>query len=212
MPAAAALRGKNFGLAGIAVLALLLGGCGSGPLPPLQWIRLPAQSPDMSMVPAEIAAPSATMVWQLMGSVGLPGHLDRDALLVPQGRAGLQPLGSARWAEPLRDAVPRLLRQDLVRQLGAPLWVAPLPPGVVPTHQLRLEIAAFDVAADARSISVQARWTLADAKGTVAPRVFDAAFNTAAAAPDADALAAAHRLALWQLAGRIAQSARSPVP
>ncbi len=179
--------------------AALAAGCAS-PLPPLQWVRLPAQLPDASAAPR----PSPGPAWQLMAPVLLPGHLDRDALLVPQGQAGLQPLGGARWAEPLRDAVPRLLRQDLAQLLGAPLWAAPLPPGVRPARQLRLEITALDVGADGRSVRLQARWSLADPAGATAPQLGEAAFSTPADGADADALAVAHRRALWQLAQRIA--------
>ncbi len=179
---------------------LLAAGCAS-PLPPLLWLRLPAQAPGLT-VPAP--RPAGGPAWQLMAPVLLPGHLDRDALLVPQGSAGLQPLGGARWAEPLRDAVPRLLRQDLAQALGAPLWAAPLPPGVRPGRQLRLEILALDVGADGRSVLLQARWSLADSIGASAPQLGEASFTTAADGPDADALAVAHRRALWQLAQRIA--------
>lgn len=186
------------------VLPLLLAACGS-PLPPIQLLRLPAEAPAAagSVAPR----PDPAVSWQLMAPVSLPGHLDRDALLVPQGRAGVQPLGGARWAEPLRDAAPRLLRQDLARRLGQPLWSAPLPPGVAITHQLRVEIAGFDVAADGRSVSLQARWSVADARGAAPPRLHETTFATAAAGADADALATAHRLALWELAGRIAATA-----
>lgn len=180
------------------VAALALAGCAS-PLPPVQWLRLPADPPG-----ADVQRPAAGPAWQLMAPVLLPGHLDRDALLVPQGHAGLQPLGGARWAEPLRDAVPRLLRQDLARLIGAPLWTAPLPPGVRPVRQLRLEIGALDVGADGRSVRLQARWSLADPAGAGTPQLGEAAFSTAAAGADADALAVAHRQALWQLAQRIA--------
>jgi len=114
--------------AALPAAALLLGACAGSSLPAVQWVRLPAEAPG----PAAAPAPAAPGVWQLMAPVQLPGHLDRDALLVPQGAAGLQGLGGARWAEPLRDAVPRLLRQDLEREFGAPVWTAPLPPGVLP--------------------------------------------------------------------------------
>jgi len=178
---------------------LLAAGCAS-PLPPVQWVRLPAQAPDAPAAPRPPGGPA----WQLMSPVLLPGHLDRDALLVPQGQAGLQPLGGARWAEPLRDAVPRLLRQDLAQLLGAPLWAAPLPPGVRPARQLRLEVTALDVADGGRSVRLQARWSLADPAGALPPQLGEAGFNTAADGSDADALAVAHRRALWQLAQRIA--------
>jgi uncharacterized protein len=199
----ALLRGWRWCPAAVLV-ALLLGACGS-PLPPIQLLRLPSEAP--AAVASAAPRPDPAVSWQLMAPVHLPGHLDRDALLVPQGRAGVQPLGGARWAEPLRDAAPRLLRQDLARRLGQPLWSAPLPPGVSITHQLRVEIAAFDVGADGRSVSLQARWSVADVRGAVPPRLHEAAFVTAATGADADALAAAHRQALWELAGRIAATA-----
>lgn len=198
-----ALRGWRRRVAA-AILPLLLVACAS-PLPPIQLLRLPAEAP--AATDAVAPRPDPAVSWQLMPPVSLPGHLDRDALLVPQGRAGVQPLGGARWAEPLRDAAPRLLRQDLARRLGQPLWSAPLPPGVAITHQLRVDIAAFDVGADGRSVSLQARWSVADVRGAVPPRLHETAFATAAAGADAEALAAAHRLALWELAGRIAAAA-----
>lgn len=187
-------------------VALLLGGCASGGLPPVRWVRLPADAPGA----APATGAPVPGVWQLIAPVQLPGHLDRDALLVPQGVAGLQGLGGARWAEPLRDAVPRLLRQDLEREFGTPLWTAPLPPGVRPTRQLRIELTALDVTADQRGVALAARWSLADAQGGSRPAVFDARFDTPAGGSDADALVLAHRQALAQLARRIADSARAP--
>lgn len=183
---------------------LCLGGCAGGNLPPpVRWVRLPVEVPGPARAPAS-AVPG---VWQLMAPVQLPGHLDRDALLVPQGSAGLQGLGGARWAEPLRDAVPRLLRQDLERDFGTPLWTAPLPPGVRPTRQLRIELSAFDVTPDQRGVALGARWSLADAQGASRPVVFDARFDAPATGGDADALVLAHRQALAQLSRRIAASA-----
>jgi uncharacterized lipoprotein YmbA len=187
-----------------AVLTALLAGCAS-PLPPITWARLPAEAS------ASEPSPPATVtreIWQLMAPVLLPGHLDRDALLVRSGAAGLQPLGGVRWAEPLRDAVPRLLRQDLSRAWGAPLWTAPLPPGVRPTRQLRVEFSALDVTADGRGVQLHAHWVMADAQGAAPPQVGEAAFVTPASGADADALAAAHRRALQQLAQRIVAAAR----
>jgi len=179
---------------------LVLGGCAGGSLPPPpRWVRMPtdAQGPA--------AAPSAAVsgVWQLMAPVQLPGHLDRDTLLVPQGAAGLQGLGGARWAEPLRDAVPRLLRQDLERAFGVPVWTTPLPPGVRPTRQLRIEMTAFDVMPEQRGVTLAARWIVADTQGGSRPSVFDARFDTLAGGSDADSLVLAHRQALAELSRRI---------
>jgi uncharacterized lipoprotein YmbA len=188
-----------------ATLAAVAGGLSacSTPLPAVTWVRLPAEAVEpITALPTPPGA--AAPVWQLMAPVALPGHLDRDALLVPQGAAGLQPLGGARWAEPLRDAVPRLLRADLSRALGQPVWAAPLPPGVKPTRQWRVDFGALDVTPDGRGVALQARWSVADVSGASAPRLGEAAFVTPAGGADAPALAAAHRQALQQLARRMA--------
>ncbi len=187
------------------LLAAWLVACSSH-LPPQFWLRLPAE--PQADAAAVVPPAAGNSVWQLMGPITLPGHLDRDALLVPQGQAGLQPLAGARWAEPLRDAVPRLLRQDLARQLGQPLWAAPLPPGVRPDRQLRLDIDALDLAQDARSVVLRARWSLADVRGQTPPQLHEAAFAVPSTGADADALVQAHRQALWLLAGRVAATLR----
>jgi uncharacterized protein len=199
-PGSAARRGAL--LAGL----LWLAGC-AAPLPAVQWLRLPAQAPEaLPATPAAGAAAQAGPALQLVGAVGLPGHLDRSALLVPQGGASLQPLGTTRWAEPLRDAVPRLLRADLALLLDAPVWASPLPPGVLTPVQLRMELQALDVAPDLRSVRLQARWSLADPQGVRPPSLHEASFDTPAAANDADTLARAHRQALWTLARQVAAS------
>lgn len=217
-------RARAAGAASILMAVSALAGC-AAPLAPVSWIRLPVDptgqsspSPSPAPAPAPEAGRSAAPVvgraarsqpaWLLRSPVALPGHLDRDAVLVPQGAAGLRPLDGLRWAEPLRDAVPRLLRRDLERRLDAEVWMAPVPPGAGFGRQLAVELLAFDVLPERRGVAVRARWTLADPGGGLPPRVFEDGFVTLAEAPDPDGLALAHRLALWRLAGRIADSAR----
>ena len=114
--------------------AALLGGCGTPqPAPRLYELRA---APPVTVQPV-----ASTQVVQLLSPVRLPELLERDALLMPQGQAGLEALQGHRWAEPLRDAVPRLLRQDLATLLGeARVWSAPLPAGVAPTRLLRVDV------------------------------------------------------------------------
>ena len=209
---------------------VLLAACTGAPVPATIWLRLPAQPPGQpaaqattsAAMPAAAAPTSATApavaaapeVWQLMQPLPMPANLDRETLFVPQGAANslVRPLAGARWVEPLRDAVPRLLREDLVQRLGGqPLWVAPLPPGVVPTRQLRVEIVAFEIDADGKTLLTRARWSLADARGGRAPSVHEATLGTpAGSATDAEAWAVAHRLAIAALAARIAATLVSP--
>ncbi len=180
------------------LLSLLLAACAS-PTPPPQLYQLRA-APPVPVVPV-----SGQQVLQLLQPVALPELLERDALLVPQGQAGVQALAGHRWAEPLRDAVPRLLRQDLAAQLGENrVWVAPLPTGVVVTRQLRVEILSLQTNADRNAVALQARWTLSDPSGRTAPEVQTTQINVASASSEPDAWVAAHRLALWRLAERLA--------
>jgi hypothetical protein len=184
-----------------AAAALLAVGC-AAPLPPVQLYHLRLASP---LPPAAVPG---TAVWQLMLPVRVPDYLDRDALVVPQGRAGLSPLAGHRWAEPLREAVPRVLRHDLATLLGeGKVWSAPVPAGVTITRQLRIELLAFDTAADRGAVALHARWSIADPAGTTPPRAFSAEISAAAASPEPDAIAAAHRAALAQLARQVARSA-----
>lgn len=188
----------------LALLSVALPGCVIAPpaAPALQWVRLPATAQDAAP-PA--TRPGQTEVWQLMTPLALPGHLDRDALLVPQGDTGLVPMPGVRWAEPLRDAVPRLLRDDLSRLLGTPVWQAPLPPGLRPTRQLRVELLAFELQPGGEAVVARARWSVAmpQAVGT-APMSGEVTVNAAVGGAGAQSVVRAHREALWRLARQIA--------
>lgn len=184
----------------IAVLGLLMA-CGT-PQPAPRLYQLRATPP----VPVQPVA--ASQIVQLL-AVSLPELLERDALIIPQGQAGLQALTGHRWAEPLRDAVPRVLRQDLAALIGeARVWTAPLPPGVAPTRRLRVEILVLQARPDRGGVWLEARWTLADMAGHTLPRVELTRIEAPAAGTEPDALVAAHRLALWRLAEQLAAALR----
>jgi uncharacterized protein len=176
----------------------------AGSSPPPQLYQLRAAAP-VSAAPAV----ASTGMWQLVLPVRLPEYLDRDALLVPQGQAGLQALAGHRWAEPLRDSVPRLLRQDLATLLGeSRVWSAPVPAGVAVTRQLRVEILALEATAERNAVMLQARWTVADSNTGAAPLVDTVQLTVPSAAADVDSLVVAHRLALWRLAEKIVATRR----
>lgn len=181
------------------LLALLaLAGCGHSP--PVQLYRLRSEPPQPFAPP-----PPSAERWQLLQPVRLPDYLDREALLLPQGRSGVLALSGHRWAESLRDAVPRLLRQDLALLLGeGQVAVSPLPPGWAPTRLLRVELLALEADADRQAVRLQARWTLGDPAGQRPPQTLSASLRAPAAGASIDDLVAAHRQALWDLARRIA--------
>ena len=189
----------------LAPLLLALAACGSSP--PVALYRLPSAPPGAASVPA--AAAHADL-W-LVSSVRLPDYLDRDALLWPSGSTGLRGLPGQRWAEPLRDAVPRVLRADLARLRGTDtVWAAPLPTGLRAQRVLRVEVQTFEAAADARQFDLVARWWLADPEGRAPALVRQFEHHLPLKDAEPDTLVAAHRQALWALAQDIVRTADRP--
>jgi uncharacterized protein len=188
--------------AALSLLLAALAGCGSSP--PIQLYQLRAEPPT----PAASAPALAESSRWLLATVQLPDYLDRDALVRPSGSAGLVALSGHRWAEPLRDAVPRLLQQDLARLRGADrIWRAPLPPGVLVQRQLDVTLQQLEPRADGAAVVLAARWTLVDPSGQAPALVYESHHESPSSAATPDALASAHRAALWWLAQDIAARA-----
>lgn len=179
---------------------ILLAACASS-APPAQLYHLRSAPPLAA--PAPVAP--ARGPWQLLHPVRLPDYLDRDAILVPRGQAGLATLSGHRWAEPLAEGVPRVLRQDLALLLGE----AALSPATAPAQaQLRLEISSFEATPERRAVQLQARWSLQTGGGAPV-RSNGTRIEVPVAGAEVDALVAAHRLALWRLAEQLAVEMRA---
>lgn len=190
----------RIGLAAIA--ALVLAACGTaGPAPRLYQLRTEAPAAAPAASPA-----TAPAVWELASEVRVPAYLDREALVVLDGTSRLELLDGQRWAEPLRDTLPRLLRHDLALLRGASsVWLAPAPPGVVVNRQLRVEMLSLQASRARGAVVLQARWWFTGDR-TAPPQALTADLQVPVKdINDGDAIAAAHRTALWQLAQRIAR-------
>jgi len=169
--------------------------------------QLRAEPPGAVTPPAAGTAVAPSL--QLL-AMSLPELLERDAILVPQGRAGVQALAGHRWAEPLRDGLPRVLRQDLARVLGvAQVWVAPVPAGVAVRQQLRLDVLSLQADEARRAVTLQVRWTLIDSSGAQPALTRVETVSAPVQGADVDAIAVAHRLALWRLAEVLAVQIKS---
>ena len=193
------MKSLHAGLLMVLTAAALLGAC-ANPGPPAQLYQLRAAAPGVVTARPQ---GGGVQVLQLL-AVSLPEVLERDAIVVSQGRSGVQALGGHRWAEPLRDAVPRLLRHDLALWLAVPqVWTAPLPAGVVAQRQLRVELLSFQADESRRQVQLLARWTVSAPTGTGPVLTGLHEMATPVQGGDVDALVAAHRLALWQLAQAI---------
>ena len=192
------------------VFALALGGCMSpGPAAPLRLLQLPLAAPQEAAPIRSAAAP----VWALARDVALPASLDRDAVVVASSDTALRTLPATRWAEPLRDAVPRVLRHDLgLLRADDRVWLASAP--VAGARVLRVEVQQLQWRSDLGAVQLHARWwwgdaVRGDASGGVG-QTGQASLQVAAeggGTDEAQALVRAHRQALWLLAQRIAASA-----
>lgn len=183
---------------------LMLGACSSSP--PVQLYQLRAEPPSTAIPKT---APDPRLARWALGPVLLPDYLDRDAIVRPQGQAGLGTLPGQRWAEPLRDAVPRLLLQDLARLRGSEqVWRTPLPPGVSVDRQLRVDLQRLDADETGSQVVLLARWMLVEPRGQAPAQVRELRIEVPVQGAGTDALVAAHRAALWALAQTIDQAAR----
>jgi uncharacterized lipoprotein YmbA len=94
-----------------ALLGLLLTACASDPP---RLVALPA--PETATAPGPDRNAGATL---LVRKVTLPKYLDSFAVVVDRNANTLVVSGDAEWAEGLRDAVTRSLRDELSLRLGA---------------------------------------------------------------------------------------------
>lgn len=195
-----AFRRRSLLLTAAGLLALV-GGCGSSP--PLRLHRLPLQPPETTP-----AAPAAGLPWELVMRPALPAYLDRDDILVDRGQGRVEALPRERWAEPLSEAVPRLLLHDLASLRGASLmWPAPAPPAAGVRHRLRVQVLALQAEPAQDRLRLQARWTLEARDESVPPRVGQVDIAVPLGGPATSDLVLAHRLALWRLAQRVVDDA-----
>ena len=187
--------------------ALLLSACGTpAPAPRLYQLRTEAPVAGTPTTAGRAAAANVQAVWELASEVRVPAYLDRETLVVLDGTARLELLEGQRWAEPLRDTLPRLLRHDLALLRGASsAWLAPAPAGVSVNRQLRVELLSLQASRARGAVLLQARWWFSGDR-TAPPQALTAELQVPVAnLNDGEAIAAAHRLALWQLAERIAR-------
>lgn len=188
--------------------AATLAGCATRNAPPRRLYALTGSPP----LPPDAQPGKDSRAWVLSPQIALPELLDRDEMLVAEGSAGLRPWPESRWAEPLRDALPRVLAEDLWRlRQPYPVTLGGQPqPQLQGAESLRLIVQVDEWLARAEGaaglqLKLRARWHWAPLQaptGTALP-AGGAADLTLASAAQADALADAYRRSVTLLAARI---------
>jgi uncharacterized lipoprotein YmbA len=190
---------RCFALATGCAALFSLAGC-AGESTPQRWYRLPRELPAGERVPSAAAANTA---WELASTLPIPELLHRETLLVEEGAAGIRLLHGHRWAEPLRDTLPQLLRHDMARLVPG-LWTGTATPNVPAAGQVQVELLALQGSLPRRQVALSARWVVTPASG--APRAHRADETVPWADGSVESLVIAQRVAMWRLAQRISAS------
>ncbi len=196
------------GWPGVLVVACVVVGC-----------ALPAPRADPSTFFALAASEPSPAVpagsWDValgLGPVAIPGYLDRPQLVTRVGPNELRLAPAARWAEPLREGIARVLQQDLAQASGARQVVRyPWPSAPRVDLAVAVDVLRFEPDAGGQ-VELAARWSVRElAQGHVLA-VRESLVAEAAEGGGSGAQVAALSRALGRLAGEIATALRDERP
>src|ERR1039457_941357 len=132
----------------------LLSGCGRSPHASFYTLE--------AVVPQEAAAARRSMPTLAVSAVTLPEMVDRPQLVVRADGTRVFVLEMHRWVEPLKNAIPRLLAENLCRVLGVE-QVAAYPQNSVYEAENRLFVDFQRFEANDDSVTIDAFWTIRSA-------------------------------------------------
>ena len=182
-------------------LALMLAGCGS-PLKERFYV--------LSANPMPAPAPGGLSYRVAVGPVTVPAAVDRPQIVlrVNANRVALQE--QSRWAEPLKESIPRVVASNLAVLLGDAQVAADAQDAAVPADcRVTIDIQRFDsVLGEAATLEVL--WRVIVSSGTATDGRF--LIREPAGGQGYDALAAAHSRALAALSQDIAAEIRKSRP
>ena len=183
------------------LVAAILAACGGAPVhESFYTLSLPASG--------GAAMPSSASPAIFVGPVSVPEAVDRTQMVLRTGANEVEISEQYRWAEPLKNAIPRVIGETLSRELGTSRVLTSRSAAALPVdYRVAIEVQRFD-SSFADGATVDALWTIS-AKDGSAPR----AGRTVAREPDrthdAAGIAAAHARALERVATDIANAIRA---
>jgi uncharacterized lipoprotein YmbA len=180
------------------LLVLMLAGCGS-PLKERFYTLSSSGVPE----PA-VSGPSYRLA---VGPVTIPAVVDRPQIVLRAGAHRVTLAEESRWAEPLKDSIPRVIAGNLAVLLnGAQVAASSQGAAAAADYRVLLDIQRFDSAlGDAATLEVL--WTVGAVNGgaTTGGRSL---IREPAGGMDYDALVAAHNRALAAVSRDIAAAVR----
>jgi hypothetical protein len=181
----------------LAAVAAALGACGGAN------VRIDYYS--LTAPPAHTAAAQSNTLSVHIGPISVPDGVDRPQIVMRRDANQVAIDDSHRWAEPLKDAIPRVLSDALAAELGTPRVLTSRQSASLDfDYRVAIDVQHFDSSAtDAHEDVI---WTIRT-RGNEPARV-GRTVVTETAAGGFDTLAAAHSRALAAVARDIAQAIR----
>lgn len=197
---------STFALVGPA--ALLLAGCVN-----LEPVADPTRHYVLASTARSVETASGDCATTLvLGPVTLPAHLENARIAVRVGANEVRYSDYHRWAEPLRESVARLLREELAAA-DPDTCVLPFGPGTPSTfdRQLIVEITRLDFTPEDRA-RLTANWRLVDRndRENVSTGAFHSTREFGATPDDFTAGVAALNALLTELAAELADDQSPP--
>jgi uncharacterized lipoprotein YmbA len=196
-------------IAGVTILggflAAGLGGCASSPA--TQFIGLNTQAPTAT----HRAAQSVKIVPIAVGRIDLPPDLDRLSLVRRTGSNRLDVDDTVQWGGPLGQLIQQTLASDLAARLPPDRVILPHAPRPA-SGPMRFLLVTFQTfsAGPHNQVTLQAHWTLVNARTRAPVAGRDADIEVQARSAQGGDIAAAMSRALAQLADQVASVVRKP--
>ena len=184
-------------------LALLaaLAGCAGTPSPKTNYYALSVEGSSARQEQSG-AAGTAPVTRVSVTRVGIPGIVDRPQIVARTATNSVEIYDFHRWAEPLQEAIPRVIAGDLARALGPGHAIsATILPGAPPDVRIAVDVQKFE-ATLGTGVVVEALWSVRP--GTGEARIGRSAVEEPAADGGHAGIAAAYSRALAAVARDIA--------
>jgi len=187
----------------LCVLGFALAACAS---PSVRLYTLMAQNPVAARPPMQAARSI------VIERIDLPEMIDRPQLIVRSGPNRVTALEQERWAEPLREAFLRVVREDLASRLpDSVVQLRSEGPSAKPDVSVTLEIVRFELV-PGQHVSIETRGSLTSAHAPAKLIHIVEQVPVRASVGDYDALAGASANALGSLSADLAQAIESAAP
>ncbi|MFJ1211517.1 PqiC family protein [Burkholderia pyrrocinia] len=186
----------------VALLVGLLGGCGSSPT-----ARFYTLSPDATLTGVGTAMPVSVVV----NPVTVPELVDRPQIVTRVAGNQVSLDEFARWAEPLKTDIARVIAADIGQLLGsARVNVFDSGPNMAPAWRVRVDVMRFE-SAPGDSVTIEVLWAVRP-PGKAAAIAGRSVAREVVHGQGYDALIAAHDRALAAVSSDIATAIRASLP